>query len=443
MTKGVRSLYDHKLLKLADQVLGDASLFKRWGRSSRLYDEPFLYQYFTETVDLKTLSAAPRGSEFGGGASFDQDRAKIKATGEGIERFCLAVYREEDLVKATQKELGDKAIDINEVVSISGRQKEQKKFSDFLWDENTKFYWVKGRLLAEDKMVFIPAQLVFLPYKFWKEKIIRFPISTGAAAHTTLENALLGGILEVVERDAFMIHYLAKTWGEYIDISGNKKLQDIRDYFKKYRLDVHLINLPTDLPVYTFLSLLLDETGVGPAVSAGMKTGFEPESVAVRAIEESWHSRPWIREALNKRPNIGKIMERRESVQDIRERGILWSPPSMLAHIKPWIKNKRRVKFKKIRDSSKGSTNKELDFILEALNKDGHHVYSVDVTAPQAAKYGFIVVKVIIPTLHPLFLEQPYPYHGGRRIYEVPVKLGYRKSAIEEEELNTFPHFFL
>jgi ribosomal protein S12 methylthiotransferase accessory factor len=55
----------------------------------------------------------------------------------------------------------------------------------------------------------------------------------------------------------------------------------------------------------------------------------------------------------------------------------------------------------------------------------------------------FEIVKVVIPSLHPLYLNEKYKCFGGERIYDIPVKLGYYEKPLKEEELNQIPHFFL
>lgn len=67
----------------------------------------------------------------------------------------------------------------------------------------------------------------------------------------------------------------------------------------------------------------------------------------------------------------------------------------------------------------------------------------VDVTRPEIKKRGFIVVKVIIPQLQPLYLYENFRYLGGERLYTVPEILGYRGAAKKETDLNSKPHPFL
>lgn len=434
---------DVSVLKAVKKISHNASIIESFGRSPRYYDEPFLYQYFAKIRDTRWKSDADRSAEYGGGASFIEEKALIKAVCEAVERYCLAIYRESKLKKAAYAAIKKHAIPLRTIVTVSENQLLDDHFQDFRWDENTVFQWVRGFSLPHKKPKWIPAQLIYVPYNFRCEKIIRLPISTGAANGTSLNDALARGILEIIERDAFIIHYLASTYGELVDISSNKQLMQIKRYFKKYKLDLYVVHLPTDLPIYTFLSLLIDKSGIGPAVSAGLKSGDDPSQAILGSIEESWHSRPWIRNSLNTLPDLKSVIKNAHMIRDTKTRGLLWSSPSVLSYLTQWIKNKRRIHLSSLKPLLKGDEDTLLTYLIRILRNKKYSVYYVDITTPEVKKYGFTVVKVIIPQLQPLYLDEPYPYFGSTRLYTIPVKLGYYQEPLREKDLNSVPHFFL
>lgn len=439
-----RELNEKLLLKKIKKLAQESSIIKEISPSPRYYDEPISYQFSARIAGIKNENKSSVGTLYGGGSSFDKNKALIKASCEAIERYCLKKYKKSKLIRASFKDFSkSEALPLKDIVSISNTQRKNKIFVRFRWNKNDEFYWIKGKSLVDGRNVFIPAQLVFVPYNLINEKILRLPISTGAASGTTFTGALMRGILEAIERDAFMIHYLNRTYGELIDISHEPRLVEIAKYFKKYRLELYLINLPTNLKIYTFLSLLIDRSGVGPAVSAGLKSGLDPHNVALGSIEESWHSRPWIRSALEKGPNLDEITRRANSLFDLKERGLFWVRPEMIKYIKPWIDRNKKIKFSELPDFSRENDSDNLQYIVKHLWEHKYEIYWADITCPEAKKHGFIVIKAIIPSLHPLYLDESYPYYGGRRLYEVPVKLGFVAKPKKESELERRPHFFL
>ena len=80
--------------------------------------------------------------------------------------------------------------------------------------------------------------------------------------------------------------------------------------------------------------------------------------------------------------------------------------------------------------------------LVDQLGKNGLEVIIVDVTTPDIDEAGYKVVRAVIPGLQPLDINYNFQHLGGERLYDVPVKLGLRKSALSEKELNPYPHIF-
>lgn len=83
-----------------------------------------------------------------------------------------------------------------------------------------------------------------------------------------------------------------------------------------------------------------------------------------------------------------------------------------------------------------------LSQLLEFFQTKNFNVFWVNLALPVFRDLGIFVGKVISPQLHQLYLDERYPYYGGRRLYELPVELGYLKKPLREGELNPLPHPF-
>ena len=77
-----------------------------------------------------------------------------------------------------------------------------------------------------------------------------------------------------------------------------------------------------------------------------------------------------------------------------------------------------------------------LDLILLVT----HNVLVKDITTHDIRQLGFFATKVYIPQLIPLAGSYKYYYYGGKRLYEVPTKFGYKSHNFNN--LNPFPHPF-
>jgi ribosomal protein S12 methylthiotransferase accessory factor len=69
----------------------------------------------------------------------------------------------------------------------------------------------------------------------------------------------------------------------------------------------------------------------------------------------------------------------------------------------------------------------------------GCRVYLCDVTTPDVRELGFSVVRAVLPGYHPLALGFAFRARGGRRLYEVPQRLGHKGITRERGE-NPIPH---
>jgi ribosomal protein S12 methylthiotransferase accessory factor len=86
---------------------------------------------------------------------------------------------------------------------------------------------------------------------------------------------------------------------------------------------------------------------------------------------------------------------------------------------------------------------KRLEKILEILDKNHLDAIYIDLTTPDVEKLGLKSIKVIMPEMQiPFFPSEEFKYLGGRRLYEVPEKLGYSNRELDEDEFNQIPHPF-
>lgn len=440
----VDSLLDENeiFMKIVDNRTG---IVKNLTRSIWYNDEPKIYHFNVEMCNTGVFSEVDNKNNFPSGASFDKKKALIKAIGEAIERYCLGIYNRKMFIRASYAELKDEAIDIFSIVNFSEKQLKNKEFQIFRYNENSKFWWIRGFSLTQKREIFVPAQLVYVPYKFIKEKIIRFPISTGAAAGTSLSFALLRGIYEVIEREAFIVNYLNMLPREKVEIE-EPIINKIKRVYSEYNLELHVINITTDIPVYTFLAIIVDKTGKGPAVSVGAKTFHNPIEAFVGAVEEAQPSRVWIRDLMKNSKTKDKIKKLRnknnwKKITTFEERGLLWCNYEMINYLSFWLKDSKTTQLNSLKNTLKGKSEKILHKLIKFLKRKEIEVIYVDLTTPDIGILGFKVVKVIIPQLHPLYFEERFKYLGGERLYKIPEYLGYEPK--NENELNKVPHPFL
>jgi ribosomal protein S12 methylthiotransferase accessory factor len=287
--------------------------------------------------------------------------------------------------------------------------------------------------------------LVYVPYIYGhNEPIIRLPITTGAAAGLNISDALYRGICEVVERDAFIIMYLNELSPPLVDLSSlnDDLIETLLTRFRDANLEAYVYDITTDIPIPAFLCLLIDRTGVGPAISVGAKASLNPEEAILGCIEESQQSRHWLRTL--KQDKTVKPPTRKtkwENISNLEQRGLLWSDVSMIPKLSFLLGAKKKSLSGDLHNKKRGRSDK-LKTCLKILRERNQACYYVDVTTLDVEELGLKVVKVIMPKLQPLYLDERFRYWGGSRLRNVPKILG-QKKADAQERLNPIPHPFL
>lgn len=405
-------------------------------------DEPQIKQYLSIINPNSLITDGFKTSVVCTGSSlFSNEEALTKSLMETIERAASMTYLNKDLQTMTiQQALKNNYIQTLNPLNysyFSDEQIQNDSFSKFKFSNKTKFSWIIGNNLSTKEKVYIPAQLVYFNYRFQKnEGRMLIPISTGTATGLTPEEAIIRGIFEVVERDSFMIFYLNKLQGKLVEINKTSdNIEEVQSISSRYRLKTIFLDITSDLGIPTILTILLNQTEIGPTISLGLKTDFDIEKALVGSFLESFHARNWLRHKYEDR------MSRKEQIKinpkhinNIEQRGLYWYSKNMIKNLSFWVDGTFK-KTKIIGDKKQY----KLQDILTIFQKKNYPVYAVNLTNNYAKKLGVFVYKAIIPTLQPFYLDEQYPYFGGERLDQVPQMLGYEKN----KNLNKIPHPFL
>src|SRR5262249_44444934 len=126
------------------------------------------------------------------------------------------------------------------------------------------------------------------------EQVAGPAISTGLSCAASVDEAVLKGICECVERDAFMITWMNRLPVPRVKIESHPQLRQL--YEERLRRDgLHyvLLRTTTDIPIPSFLCLLIDERRSPPMICAGGATSLDPVHAAQKAMTEAVQTREW------------------------------------------------------------------------------------------------------------------------------------------------------
>jgi len=378
-----------------------------------------------------------------GGASSERDLAVAKAIGEAVERYCGAIYDVEQLPLYTRDEAPFPCVDPALFAHYNDEQYASSGFPFVRFDDFTPVRWVRAfdALTLED--IFVPAAKVYVPYTYYLgsgDAPIGQPISTGLACHMSPAEAALSGICEVIERDAVTLMWQANISPPQLRV---ETLSDENyDLVKRYECTgarVVMFDITTDTGVPTILSVLLHSSTEQPALVVAASTSLDPEEAVRKSLEELAHTRRYSQQINLKLPRLVVDAPLHENVTGQISHLNFWCDHANVHYADFLFASKKRMEFDQLQNLATGDPRRNLQMISRALEGLGYRVLLVDVTTSDARELGFSVVRAIVPGFHPLALGFAYRARGGRRLYEVPQKLGYKGITREAGE-NPIPH---
>lgn len=400
---------------------------------------PAFFHFYARSCNTSAFS---RHKNFGnaGGASADRSIALAKAAGEAVERYCSAIYEEEELPFTSFEAASFPCIAPEEFALYSQKQYQEPKFPYRPFDPDTVVRWTPARDLLTNETCYVPAAMVFLPYYFNNEcgeNAIVQPISTGLACHSSWEEASLSGICEVIERDAFTIAWQGFLKRPQIFLESlNEENQDLVKRFECSGNSVTLWDITMDTGVPIIMGALRNSHSEAPALVVAASADLNPKRAVRKCLEELAHTRRLCQSLKFTMPPIppGPEYENIKHQDDHIRFYCDWQNVQLADFL---FQSEERRDFHEIENLDSGNRRQDLNVLLKSIESLEHRVLLADITSSDIAQLGLSVVRAIVPGFHPLCMGHKFRALGGSRLREVPHKLGY--GAIRE---NPAPHPF-
>jgi ribosomal protein S12 methylthiotransferase accessory factor len=377
-----------------------------------------------------------------GGASSDRGLALAKAIGECVERYSAALYELDDLPLCSAAEAPFECADPAEFALCGPAQYRQPDFPYVPFERTTRVRWTPAVEADTGKTVYAPAAFVWIPYFFYKDtgdSPIGEPISTGLACHCSYEEAACAGLCEVIERDAIMIMWQARLSMPQIRVETLSEANyDLVQRFERTGDAVTLLNITNDVGVPTIAAVLTNDDPERAALVVAASSNLDPEVATRKALEELVHTRRYAYNIkqwsprLEPDPTFANVKEQRDHLN-------LYSDQAN-RHLADFLfASKVRQDFEDVPWEAPADPREELDALVRKVRAVGHRVLLADLTSEDVGGLGLRVVRAVVPGLHPLILGYAIRALGGRRLWEVPRKLGYAGIRPETGD-NPAPH---
>ena len=335
-----------------------------------------------------------------GGKGITKDHAKASAMMEGYERYSAEKQDSDETIIATADEIAEKGNPV-ELKSLNLPQQFEKEDVNALQLE-----WSLTHDLISGKDYYVPSNAVFHPYT--PESNIRslFKSNTnGLASGNILEEAILHGIFEVIERDAWSIFELThKNYSQInLDSIESELINDTIDKFESEGIKIKLMDFTADVKIPT-IAASADDTITRDAglLTLGMGTHLDPEVAILRALTEVAQSRA---------TQINGAREDTVRADFAREAGYERMKRINRFYFK---QEETQIDLGDIENKSTTSINEDMEIVKNELVDNGiSKILYTDLTRPEL---DVSVVRVIIPEMELYAID---PSRAGYRFLKV------------------------
>jgi ribosomal protein S12 methylthiotransferase accessory factor len=393
------------------------------------------HNFARRAVDLGSLRSGMRSQSSGKGMTDSQ--AKASAIGEAIERYSGMYQGDEPRIRASLLELGDDAIHPNACQLYSDRQFSRRGQSNarshgFAFvsdplDPGTPIDWSPVWSLTERRHKYLPTAYLYYSYPLTDGQVYAWADSNGNAAGASLEDAILQGFLELVERESVACWWYHRVQRPAVDLDSFDEswLLRCREFYAAHHREVWALDLTCDfgIPAIAAASRRTDK----PAEDILMAFGahFDPRIAMLRAFTEM---NQFITAVIDVKAD-GTGYAYHDEFQ------LAWWRSATLAE-HPYLRpdpaqpTRSRASFT---DLSSDDLRQDVLTSQRLVEERGMEMLVLDQTR---LDIGLPVAKVIVPGMRHFWTR-----FGPGRLYEVPVKLGWLETPTPEAELNPVPMF--
>ncbi|MDD1775859.1 MAG: YcaO-related McrA-glycine thioamidation protein [Candidatus Methanomethylicus sp.] len=220
------------------------------------------------------------------GKGYTPQEAEVSAIMEGVERYS-AEPENEKLLCGSFYDLRTSInlLDPNQLILPGIRN----------YHHQEPLEWVKGYDVTNAADIWVPAEAVFHPYS--RANQLFRTNTNGLAVGNIMEEAVVHGLMEVIERDAWSLFEIAKVKGKDLNLDQSKLNEyplalDLVRRMESSKLSIFAKDITSDIRIPTVAVAIDDEATKDPALlSLGVGTHLIPELATVRALTEAVQSR--------------------------------------------------------------------------------------------------------------------------------------------------------
>jgi ribosomal protein S12 methylthiotransferase accessory factor len=368
-----------------------------------------------------------------GGKGSTEVEAKAGALCEAIERYSGTADGDEAKVKDSYRGLGDQAVhpdtcQLFDPCQFADRARSNAACAPFHrvpepFDEQAVIDWTPVWSLRTGECRLLPTAMLYFTPSPGSAPVSVLADSNGNAAGGTMEDAILQGFFELVERDAVALWWYNRTQQPAVDLDSfdDPWVAGLRAKYAALNRQVWVLDLTSDLgiPVMAAVSRRTDKRAED--IMLGFGAHFDPHIALRRALTELGQLLPAV---AGTRPDGAGYGLPDPHLMSWWTRATVDNQPYLLPAPSHALRSAAGYGY---------VPPQELDLtqMCAIARRADLDILVLDQTRPDI---GMPVVKVVVPGLRHF-----WPRFAPGRLFEVPVRLGRLAQPTPYEELNPIP----
>lgn len=378
---------------------------------------------------MRTLARVVR--HHSGGKGVTALEAEVGALCEALERYSGSFQGDEERITASLRELGDRAIDPRDCMLYDQRQYRHRAewnaaHAGFQqvpepFDEHAEMDWTPVWSLTARRHRLLPTAMLYYGFDGAGARSVSAD-SNGNAAGASLADAILQGLLELVERDAVALWWYNRIAAVGVDLDAFDEpwLADLRGKYAELGRELWALDLTGDLgiPAMAAVSRRLD---VRQDITFGFGAHLDPRIALRRALTEQNQLMPAM---------LGLNPEEFDDPD-----AAWWFRHATLANQPYLVPDPAALPCEPEHFGYQPSDDLSADVaaVTALLAEHGMETLVLNQTRPDV---GLAVVKVIVPGLRHYWAR-----FAPGRLFDVPVATGRLAEPTRFEDLNPIPMF--
>jgi ribosomal protein S12 methylthiotransferase accessory factor len=362
-------------------------------------------------------------------------QARTSALCESLERYCGVFRGDEVTHRASYARLGDRAIDPRRCMLFSASQYRDRD----AWnargrrldevpqplDPEVEIDWTPAWSLTRGEPRYLATGFCYYSYPAPQDHFFSTPESNGCAAGNTVEEAVLQGFHELVERDSVAIWWYNRLHRPAVDLRSldDPFVHAMIDRYARGGRDLWVLDVTMDLGVPAYVAVSRRFSGPTQDIIFAPAAHLDARVAINRALTELNQMLPGA-----ERTAAGGYVHDDPEANDWWEHATLDEQPYLAPD-----ESLAPIGANDLLALASDDLLDDIQTLHGVVEAKGIEVLVLDQTRPDI---GLTVVKVVAPGLRHFWAR----YAPGR-LYDVPVQLGQLEQPLSEDELNPITIF--